>query len=61
MTALVRRDTAVEVVCPRAMAEIRPDEAEIPRLYDALDCVSETNNPRTARLLASGHRRSRKH
>jgi phosphoribosyl-ATP pyrophosphohydrolase len=54
MAALVRHDTAIEAVFPRADAEIRADAAEIGRLYDALDCVSDRDNPRTARLLASG-------
>ena len=54
MAALVRHDTAIEAVFPRADAEIRADAAEIARLYDALDCVSERDNPRTARLLACG-------
>ena len=54
MAALVRHDTAIEAVFPRADAEIRADAAEIARLYDALDRVSERDNPRTAHLLASG-------
>ena len=54
MAALVRHDTAIEAVFPRANAEIGADAAEIARLYDALDSVSERDNPRTARLLACG-------
>jgi phosphoribosyl-ATP pyrophosphohydrolase len=54
MAALVRHDAAIEVVFPRADGEIRADAAEIARLYNALDCISEKDNPRTARLLASG-------
>jgi phosphoribosyl-ATP pyrophosphohydrolase len=54
MAALVRHDAAIEVVFPRDDAEIRADAAEIARLYDALDCVNERDNPRTARLLVSG-------
>src|ERR1700751_5910178 len=54
MTALVRHDTAIEAVFPWDDPEIRADAGEIARLYDALDCVSEKDNPRTARLLASG-------
>jgi phosphoribosyl-ATP pyrophosphohydrolase len=54
MAALVRHDAAIEVVFPRDDAEIRADAAEIARLYNALDCISEKDNPRTARLLASG-------
>jgi phosphoribosyl-ATP pyrophosphohydrolase len=54
MAALVRHDTAIEAVFPRDDAEIRADAAEIARLYNALDCISEKDNPRTARLLASG-------
>ena len=54
MAALVRHDAAVEAVFPRVDAEIRASAAEIARLYDALDCVGECENPRTARLLASG-------
>ena len=51
MAALVRHDTAITVVFPRAEA------AEIERLYDALDRVSAKANPRTARLLAGGRAR----
>jgi len=54
MAALVRHDAAVEAVFPRVDKEIRADATEIARLYDALDCVNEYENPRTARLLASG-------
>ncbi len=54
MAALVRHDTAVETACARGYPEIPADAAEIARLYDALDSVSEDENPRTARLLASG-------
>jgi phosphoribosyl-ATP pyrophosphohydrolase len=54
MAALVRHDTAIEAVFPRADTEIRADAAEIARLYDALDGVNERDNPRTARLLACG-------
>jgi phosphoribosyl-ATP pyrophosphohydrolase len=54
MAALVRQDTAVEAVFPCAGAELRADAAEIARLYDDLDRVSERDNPRTARLLGCG-------
>ena len=54
MAALVRHDTAIEAVFPPADREIRADATEIARLYDALDCVSERDNPRTAHLLACG-------
>ena len=54
MAALVRHDTAIEAVFPSADVEIRADVAEIARLYDALDRVTEHDNPRTARLLACG-------
>ena len=54
MAALVRQDAALEVVLPRAGAEVRANAREIARLYDALDCVNENDNPRTARLLACG-------
>jgi phosphoribosyl-ATP pyrophosphohydrolase len=54
MAALVRHDAANEMVFPRAEAEIQADAAEISRLYEALDCVNERDNPRTARLLACG-------
>ena len=54
MAALVRHDTAIEAVFPRADAEIRGDAAEIARLYDGLDCVSQRDNPRSARLLSCG-------
>src|SRR4029077_13494919 len=52
MAALVRHDTAIEAVFPRTDAEIRAAAAEVARLYDALDGVSERDNPRTARLLS---------
>ena len=54
MAALVRHYAGVEAVLPRVDAEIRADAAEIGRLYDALDRVSERDNPRTAHLLACG-------
>ena len=54
MTALVRHDTAIEAVFRCDDLEIRADAGEIARLYDALDCVSERDNPRTARLLTCG-------
>jgi phosphoribosyl-ATP pyrophosphohydrolase len=54
MAALVRHDTALEVVFSRDDTEIRADATEIARLYDALDCVNEKDHPRTARLLACG-------
>jgi phosphoribosyl-ATP pyrophosphohydrolase len=54
MAALVRHDAAVEAVLLRVDAEIQADAAEIGRLYDALDRVSERDNPRTAHLLACG-------
>ena len=54
MSALVRQDAALEAVFSRVEAEIRSDAAEIIRLYEALDCVNERDNPRTARLLACG-------
>ena len=54
MAALVRHDTAIRAVFPRTDLEIRADATEIARLYDALDRVSGRDNPRTARLLASG-------
>jgi phosphoribosyl-ATP pyrophosphohydrolase len=52
MAALVRHDTAIEAVFPRVAAEIQADATEIGRLYDALGCVKESDNPRTAHLLA---------
>ena len=52
MAALVRHDIAIEAAIPRAAAEIQADATEIGRLYDALDCVKESDNPRTAHLLA---------
>ena len=54
MAALVRQDAPVATVFSRPAAEIRADAAEIARLYDALDFVSERDNPRTARLLFCG-------
>src|SRR5260370_36714322 len=54
MAALVRHDSAIETALACVDTEIRADAAEIARLYDALDRVSEGENPRTARLLASG-------
>jgi phosphoribosyl-ATP pyrophosphohydrolase len=51
MAALVRHDTVVETGFSPV---IRADATEIARLYDALDCVDEHENPRTAHLLASG-------
>jgi phosphoribosyl-ATP pyrophosphohydrolase len=54
MAALVRHDSTTEKIFPRTDAETRADASEIARLYDALDCVSEHDNPRTARLLACG-------
>ena len=54
MAALVRHDTVVETGCSRVDTEIQADAKEIARLYDALDRVCEHENPRTARLLASG-------
>jgi phosphoribosyl-ATP pyrophosphohydrolase len=54
MAALVRHDTALEAVFPRADSEIRPGATEIACLYDTLYGVSERDNPRTARLLSCG-------
>jgi phosphoribosyl-ATP pyrophosphohydrolase len=54
LAALVRHDTPITAVLPRADTKIRADAGEIGRLYDSLDCVSERDNPRTARLLACG-------
>ena len=54
MAALVRHDASVEAVLPPAGAKTGADAAEIARLYDDLDRVNERDNPRTARLLASG-------
>jgi len=54
MAALVRQDAALEVVLPRAGAELRADAREIARLYADLDRVNERDNPRTARLLTCG-------
>ena len=48
MAALVRHNTAVKPVFPGVDTEIRADAAEIARLYDALDCLSERENPRTS-------------
>jgi hypothetical protein len=50
MAALVRHDTRIAALFPRADAETPADATEIARLYDALDCISEQDNPRTARL-----------
>jgi phosphoribosyl-ATP pyrophosphohydrolase len=54
MAALVRHDAAVEAALPVADADLPADAAEIVRLYDDLDRVNARDNPRTARLLASG-------
>jgi phosphoribosyl-ATP pyrophosphohydrolase len=54
MAALVRHDTVIETAVSRVDTEMRADATEIARLYDALDCVDEHENPRTAHLLASG-------
>jgi phosphoribosyl-ATP pyrophosphohydrolase len=54
MAAMVRQETAAEVVFPRTGAEPRAEATEIARLYDDLDRVTERDNPRTARLLACG-------
>jgi phosphoribosyl-ATP pyrophosphohydrolase len=54
MTALVRHNGTLEVVFPRVDTEFEADATEIARLYNALDRVSELENPRTANLLASG-------
>jgi phosphoribosyl-ATP pyrophosphohydrolase len=54
MAALVRHDTVIETGFSRVDTEMRADATEIARLYDALDCVDEHENPRTAHLLASG-------
>ena len=58
MAALVRQDAALEVVFPRAGAEVRANAQEIARLYDALDCVNENDNPRAC--SPAGGARSRK-
>lgn len=55
MAALVRHDAGAQA--PQfdcANIEPHADAREITRLYDALDCVSERDNPRTAGLLAAG-------
>jgi phosphoribosyl-ATP pyrophosphohydrolase len=54
MAALVRHDTAIEAVFSCVDTEIQAEAAEIARLYEALDCINERDNPRTARLLACG-------
>ena len=54
MAALVRHNTAIETRFSPKDAERRADATEIAHLYDALDCVNEHDNPRTAHLLASG-------
>jgi phosphoribosyl-ATP pyrophosphohydrolase len=54
MAALVRHDTVIETGFSRANMEVRADATEIARLYDALDCINQHENPRTAHLLASG-------
>lgn len=63
MAALVRQETALAAEArlhakdnPAADAAPCGDTgaAEIARLYRALDTVTEQDNPRTARLLASG-------
>ena len=52
MAALVSQDAPVAAGFSHPAAEIRADAAEVARLYDALDGVSERDNPRTARLLS---------
>jgi len=52
MAALVSQDAPVAAGFSHPAAEIRADAAEAARLYDALDGVSERDNPRTARLLS---------
>jgi phosphoribosyl-ATP pyrophosphohydrolase len=52
MAALVRHDTPAAL--PPVFDAGAADAGEIARLYDALDHVSERDNPRTARLLAAG-------
>jgi phosphoribosyl-ATP pyrophosphohydrolase len=54
MAALVRQDAPITTVYSRPGTEFRAEAAEIARLYDALDGVSEQDNPRTARLLSCG-------
>jgi phosphoribosyl-ATP pyrophosphohydrolase len=54
MAALVRQDTATKTGFSLAETQIKADAVEIARLYDALDAISEKDNPRTARLLACG-------
>jgi phosphoribosyl-ATP pyrophosphohydrolase len=53
MAALVRHDTALEPQLARVDTETQAEATEIARLYEALDRVSERDNPRTVRLLAS--------
>ncbi len=55
MAALVRHER--HVAHPQSVAAADAGASEIARLYDALDRVSEADNPRTARLLASGRRK----
>ena len=50
MAALVSQDAPVAAGFSHPAAEIRADAAEVARFYDALDGVSERDNPRTARL-----------
>ena len=52
MAALVSQDAPVAAGFSHPAAEIRADAAEAARFYDALDGVSERDNPRTARLLS---------
>jgi len=52
MAALVSQDAPVAAGFSHPAAEIRADAAEVASLYDALDGVSERDNPRTARLLS---------
>jgi phosphoribosyl-ATP pyrophosphohydrolase len=56
MAALVRQNVAAATPSgfDTAVAFGAADAGEIARLYDALDRVSVCDNPRTARLLASG-------
>jgi phosphoribosyl-ATP pyrophosphohydrolase len=58
MAALVRHEA--DTTTPRFLAADparHADSTEIARLYDALDRVSERDNPRTARLIAAGCRK----
>ena len=55
MAALVRHEAGA--AAPQFLeidARPRSDAREIARLYEALDRVSERDNPRTARLIAAG-------